>query len=158
MSFKRFAKITLLSIFLIVVAGALVRMTGSGMGCPDWPKCFGLIIPPTSIDQVEWEAGKEFSKGQMIIYQEQIWMANIDFKTIHTYDKSNWSLYTKHEYVKFNPFHTWIEYINRLIGALAGLFTLLLFFKSISFWKTKRKIKLIDNKFYWKHILNHYIT
>ena len=140
MFFERFAKITLLSIFLIVVAGALVRMTGSGMGCPDWPKCFGLYIPPTSIDQVEWDAGKEFSKGQMIIYQEKIWFANIDFKSTNTYDNSNWSLYTKHEYVKFNPLHTWVEYINRLIGALAGLFTLLMLFKSVSFWKTKRKM------------------
>ena len=35
--FKSFAQATLVSIFLIIVAGALVRMTGSGMGCPDWP-------------------------------------------------------------------------------------------------------------------------
>jgi cytochrome c oxidase assembly protein subunit 15 len=36
--FPTIAKIALVLVYLVIVAGALVRMTGSGMGCPDWPK------------------------------------------------------------------------------------------------------------------------
>ena len=140
MSFERFAKLTLVSIFLIIVAGAVVRMTGSGMGCPDWPKCFGLVIPPTSIDQIEWNAGKNFSEGQMIIFEEQLWSAKNDFVSGDVYSRNNWTLYTRHDYASFNPAHTWTEYVNRLIGAVSGLFTFIMLLMSFRYWETKRKI------------------
>ena len=144
MSFKNFAKLTLVSIFLIIVAGAVVRMTGSGMGCPDWPKCFGLIIPPTQVSQIQWEPFESFSQGQMILIDKQLWSANNDFMTAEVYNSENWTAFTQHDYHIFNPLHTWFEYINRLIGALSGLFTLILFLASFKFTKSKPKIILLS--------------
>src|SRR6476661_6864144 len=36
----------LIALTLIVLSGAAVRLTGSGLGCPTWPKCYGNVYPP----------------------------------------------------------------------------------------------------------------
>ncbi|MBA3808001.1 MAG: COX15/CtaA family protein [Solirubrobacterales bacterium] len=41
-----FAYAALLALTLIVLSGAAVRLTGSGLGCPTWPKCYGNVYPP----------------------------------------------------------------------------------------------------------------
>jgi cytochrome c oxidase assembly protein subunit 15 len=113
-------------------------MTGSGMGCPDWPKCFGYLIPPTERNQLEWKANHKYNEGEVIIVNESLRVASTDFTSSARYQTENWEAYTKHDYAVFNPTHTWIEFINRLLGALAGLATLLLFVSSL--WRIKSDV------------------
>ncbi|WP_165748609.1 COX15/CtaA family protein [Cellulophaga sp. Z1A5H] len=142
--FRRIAKVTLVLVYLVIVAGAVVRMTGSGMGCPDWPKCFGYYIPPTDESVLKWEENKDFEKGQVIIHREALKVAKSDFTTSATYNTSNWENYTKHDYAIFNVWHTWIEYINRLFGALAGFGTLILAICSFGYWKKSKRITILS--------------
>jgi cytochrome c oxidase assembly protein subunit 15 len=50
--YRRVAYLTLAALTLIVLTGAAVRLTGSGLGCPDWPKCYGKALPPLSAHAV----------------------------------------------------------------------------------------------------------
>lgn len=84
---------TFILTFLVIIAGGVVRTTQSGMGCPDWPKCFGSWIPPTNASQLPPDFEKYLQKQDI--------------------DHS------------FNVWHTWIEYINRLLGALLGVFAII---------------------------------
>ncbi|MEH0007345.1 MAG: COX15/CtaA family protein [Flavobacteriales bacterium] len=124
--FRRWVRFSLVLVYSVVSAGAAVRMTGSGMGCPDWPKCFGHYVPPTDEEQLLWEPEKSFRKGQMIICDSALFSAVRDLRTGTDYNPANWRRYTRQDYAAFNAYHTWMEYVNRLIGALAGLAVLAL--------------------------------
>lgn len=60
--YRRIAYATLAALTLIVLTGAAVRLTDSGLGCPDWPRCYGKVVPPLSLHSVI-EFGNRFLSG-----------------------------------------------------------------------------------------------
>jgi heme a synthase len=142
--FPKIAKTALILVYLVIIAGALVRMTGSGMGCPDWPKCFGYIIPPTDIKELLWKPNHDYQEDQVIIKDEKLLVAIGNFKTETLFEEAYWRPYTKHDYSVFNATETWIEYINRLVGALAGLIVFVMAVFSIWEFKNNKKVTLLS--------------
>lgn len=104
--FRVFGIATIILVLLVIIAGSVVRASGAGMGCPDWPTCFGLLIPPTDISQLPADYQQRFSSGGTV---------NVDI---------------------FNPVKTWTEYFNRLIGVLCGFSVIITTFLSRKFGKS----------------------
>lgn len=140
--FIRLNFITIVVTLLVILAGGIVRSTGSGMGCPDWPKCFDQYIPPTDVSQLpaNYQAkyvSQRLAKNERFAkYLESMGKSDLANKIRH--DKS----ITLPE--EFNPAKTWTEYINRLLGALLGLFLLVTAVFSFSYRKTAKRIVLLS--------------
>lgn len=138
---KRFVivnKITIISLFLLILAGGVVRSTGSGMGCPDWPKCFGQYIPPTHESQLPEGYEQKYIDNRA--KKNERFARTLDFfgfeKRAH--ELRNDDSILKHE--TFNAAKTWTEYVNRLVGAATGFLLLLCLFFSTAFLKSKKRI------------------
>lgn len=142
--FRTIAKIALVLIYLVIIAGAVVRMTGSGMGCPDWPKCFGYYVPPTEIEQLRFKPNHAYKQGVVIIKDESLLVVKEDFISNTALNLTNWEPYTEHDYAVFNPLHTWVEYINRLLGALSGIPILIFTVLSFWFWRENKWITILS--------------
>ena len=143
--FKFLTRLSLVLVYLVILAGATVRMTGSGMGCPDWPKCFGYYIPPIEQSQVLFQPNSKYKKGEMIIFnEEKLLVAKSNFNSSDLIDLKNWDTYEKHDYIIFNPVHTWIEYINRLIGAISGIPILLFTIISVVYFKKYKHLTFVS--------------
>lgn len=140
-SFRRISLITVLAVYFLILVGGIVRSTGSGMGCPDWPKCFGSWVPPTSVNQLpsdyqEIYLRKRVEKNEKFVAQLDL----LGFKNKAEEIRNDKSILIEEE---FNATKTWIEYINRLIGAVIGILVLLTLFKSLSLWSLDKLIPVL---------------
>lgn len=142
-NFRNIAKTALVCVYLIIIAGAVVRMTGSGMGCPDWPKCFGYYVPPADEKDIIFKANHNYQEGIIIVNNDALLVARSNFKSAETINPSNWDTYTKHNYTKYNATHTWIEYINRLATVVAGIPVLIMFLLTFLFWHKHKLIPVL---------------
>jgi cytochrome c oxidase assembly protein subunit 15 len=139
-SFVRFNWVTLVLIYLVVVAGSFVRITGSGMGCPDWPKCFGQWVPPTEASELPSNYKEVYSeKRAKKIEKFAKFLSKIGLKATADQIINDPTLRVEES---FNWKRTWTEYGNRLVGFLAGNFMLAMFIWVLLKYR-KRKLVLI---------------
>ncbi|RYD17284.1 MAG: hypothetical protein EOP88_27405, partial [Verrucomicrobiaceae bacterium] len=119
--FQKLATAALVSVLVLMFVGAIVRVTGAGMGCPDWPTCWGCIIPPTKVEEVD------FSKLPIVKFQNKAKRMGRDPESI-TVDTLR---------QEFNPRHVWTEFVNRLTSLPVGFFSLATFIAA--FWQRQKR-------------------
>lgn len=138
---KRFIKInrlTIIVLFMVIAAGGIVRSTGSGMGCPDWPKCFNQVIPPTHVSQLPEGYEQQYIDGRQ--------KKNNRFaKLVEFFGYPEKADQIRHDesilvHEEFNAAKTWTEYINRVVGVIAGFFLLFTAIFSFAYSKSKPSI------------------
>ena len=121
--FIKFGVVTVLAVYFLILVGGIVRSTGSGMGCPDWPKCFGSWVPPTDVSQLP-EDYLEVYKQKRIEKNEKL-AASLDKLGFEELAATIFSHPSQYIETEFNVTKTWIEYLNRLVGVLIGIFIFL---------------------------------
>jgi cytochrome c oxidase assembly protein subunit 15 len=140
-AFYKLSLSTLIAVYVLILVGGVVRSTGSGMGCPDWPKCFGNWVPPASVSELPpdykaiYSSYREKKNERFARYLRALGFTETADKLVQ--DKT-----VLHE-ADFNPTKTWIEYINRIIGVIIGFLIFAVFISSLQFRKTQRAITII---------------
>ena len=121
--------ISLCGVLLLVVVGSSVRSLEAGMGCPDWPKCYGKWLPPFAASQLpaNYQEIYRQSREKKIKYLNDL-LSNIGLT------QTNRALTSAHIYTEdtFHPFKAWVEYGNRILGVLVGLVVLATWLASFS--------------------------
>ncbi len=125
--YKKFLLFTIGAVCLLILVGGIVRSTGSGMGCPDWPRCFGNWVPPTDISDLPADYKDVYAQKR---HQKNLRLANyleyLGFDELVNKLRKDPTILVEES---FNPTKTWIEYLNRLLGVLVGfLITLNVYF------------------------------
>jgi cytochrome c oxidase assembly protein subunit 15 len=141
-SFIKFSWITLVFIFLVVIAGSIVRSTGSGMGCPDWPKCFDQVIPPTDISELpENYKAIYVLKRKLKVDNFAKLLTALGMTDIAKELSNDKSLLIEQD---FNWKRTWTEYGNRLTGFIAGNFVLITLIWVILKYRRQRNLVVLS--------------
>jgi len=131
-----FSSICLL--FVLILAGGIVRSSGSGMGCPDWPRCFNKIVPPVSVSELP--AGYKEAYVVRRVKKNARAASLFDKLGFHKLAASMRDDPSVKETEPFNVVNTYTEYINRLIGAAAGLVFLVTFVFSLVYRNSEPSI------------------
>jgi cytochrome c oxidase assembly protein subunit 15 len=136
--FRFWSVLTVISIYLLILVGGIVRATGSGMGCPDWPKCFGQWVPPTEASQLPADY-KQVYTAQRVAKNQKLarTLANLGFKQVAGNIFAHPTQYIETD---FNATKTWIEYVNRLLGALIGIFVFITAVVAWPYWRRDRPV------------------
>jgi cytochrome c oxidase assembly protein subunit 15 len=103
--FQRIALVAFIAVEVLIFVGAVVRASGSGLGCPDWPFCYGCLVPPTKAEDID------FTRLDIEKFRAKAARHGRDPATI-TPDTLR---------AEFDPVATWVEYINRLTSLPVGL-------------------------------------
>jgi len=141
-SFRRISLITAIAVYFLILVGGIVRSTGAGMGCPDWPKCFGSWVPPTSVDQLPQDyqdvyLAKRLEKNERFVSM----LTGLGFVEKAREIRADNSILIEEE---FNATKTWIEYINRLIGAVIGLLVIATLLYSLPLWEYDKSLPILS--------------
>ena len=139
--FRRLSRLTLASVYLLILVGGIVRGTGAGMGCPDWPRCFGRWVPPTAAGELPANYKETYRQGR--IAKNRKVAERLDRMGFHTVAENIFRHPTSFIETDFNVTKTWIEYVNRLVGAVIGLLILLTFWRSWPFWRTDKEVTVV---------------
>ncbi|MCX2742579.1 COX15/CtaA family protein [Mangrovivirga sp. M17] len=129
--------LTVFSVYILILVGGIVRSTGAGMGCPDWPKCFGQWVPPTSEEQLP-EGYENYYTQKRVEKNEKLagYLNALGFSSL-AYEISNDPMVMEEQ--PFNPTKTWIEYVNRIVGVIIGLFIFATLVFSVPFAFSNKK-------------------
>ena len=139
--FQRLTKSTLVAVYTLILVGGVVRSTGSGMGCPDWPKCFGKWVPPSSVSELPanykeiYAAYREKKNIRFAKYLATFGMKETGDKILN-----DPGVLREND---FNPTKTWIEYINRIVGVIIGFLIFAVFLASWRLRKTESKLTVV---------------
>lgn len=136
---KRFRKLgvtSIIAVYLLIFVGGVVRSTGSGMGCPDWPKCFGQWVPPVSETELN-EDYKELYGEKRRQKNEKLanMLSSFGAENTASLIMGDNTMYIEED---FNAVKTWVEYVNRLIGAIIGILLFALFLSALPMFSTTK--------------------
>src|SRR3569833_3027758 len=136
--FQKINLITIVALFVLILAGGVVRSTGSGMGCPDWPRCFGCVVPPTKVSQLPKDYKKKYvAERQAKNLRLAKELDKMGFGDLATRLRQDKSILVPEE---FNAAKTWTEYVNRLIGVITGFLLVACAIWSFTYWNKSKTI------------------
>lgn len=114
---------TIIAVYFLILVGGIVRSMGAGMGCPDWPQCFGAYAPPADESALPENYEQIYVQARV---KKNTRLANtlerLGFNDLATKVANDPKV---NETTRFDLEKAWVEYVNRLVGVIIGILIVL---------------------------------